>query len=154
MCIWFPAKSYNILCFFNFQCFGHHSRFSATPFTTYPNVWRFWLGWVVYGVVEKHWKWWPACMEATEAHFFAQESSSTHRIWVRFHRIWVRFHRNWVGHTRFEFVNSIPGETNSNPVGRTWFLWKKLSLCGFRSMLKIENVWNIVEPGQELGPDK
>ena len=38
--------------------------------------------------------------EATEAHFFAQESSSTHRM-------------------------------NSDPVSRTQFLWKKVSLRGF-----------------------
>ncbi len=29
--------------------------------------------------------------------------------------------------------NSIPVETNSNPVGWTWFLWKKVSLRGFRT---------------------
>ncbi len=60
-------------------------------------------------------------MEATEAHFFAQELSSTHRFSVHPHI----------------FSNSIPGETNSNHVvpnwknvHQTWFLCKKVSLCG------------------------
>ena len=52
--------------------------------------------------------------EATEAHYFPQKLSSTHRNWV------------W------------PTETNSNPVGWTWFLHKKVSLCSFRSVL----VWH------------
>ncbi len=50
------------------------------------------------------------------------------------------------GTTGFEFVctgselkscesNSIPVETTSNPVCQTWFLWKKVSLRGFRSTL-------------------
>ena len=47
--------------------------------------------------------------EATEAHFFVQESSSTVRIWVRFHRNWVRTHRIWV--------------RISNPVRPTQFLF-------------------------------
>ncbi len=46
----------------------------------------------------------PITTEATEAHFSAQESSSTDRIWVCF----------------------------SVSVSRTQFLWKKVSLRGFR----------------------
>ncbi len=56
--------------------------------------------------------------EATEAHFFSQESSSTHRIWVR-------FHRNWVGHTGFEFVS----------VRRTQFLGKWTQLLWKRTQI-------------------
>ena len=68
----------------------------------------------------------PVITEAMEAHLFAQKLSSTHRILVR-------FPRNWVGHElKYCVSNSIPGETNSNPVGRTRFLRKKVSLSGFR----------------------
>ena len=53
------------------------------------------------------------------------------QVWVRFHRNWVRFHRNELKSCA---PNSIPVETNSNPVRRTRFLRKKVSLRGFRSI--------------------
>ncbi len=59
------------------------------------------------------------CTETTEAHLFAQESSSTHRIGVQ----------SCVS-------NSIPVETNSNPVHRTQILWKKVSVHGFRTYVR------------------
>ncbi len=89
-------------------------------------------------------------LDPQDLNSFPQELNWTHRIWIC-------FPRNWVGPTGFEFVpeetnsypvrpnsipvetnsnpvrpNSIPVETNSNPDGRTRFLWKKVSLRGFR----------------------
>ena len=61
-------------------------------------------------------------------------------------------HRNQVWRTGFEFVspgieldaqdpNSIPVETNSNPDGRTRFLYKKVSLRGFRT--RSQKSWSL-----------
>ena len=62
-----------------------------------------------------------------------------HRNRVRFYRNWVYFHRNWVGHT------GIARETNLKSVSWTWFLWKKVSLLGFRTHLKIDQMSNLCE---------
>ena len=64
---------------------------------------------------------------------FLQKLSSSHRIRVHFYRNELKICE----------PNLISVETNSNPVpansvsvSRTWFLWKKVSLCGFR------NIWS------------
>ncbi len=53
--------------------------------------------------------------EATEAHFFPQESSSAHRFAVGFPKDQVQL-------TDLQFMNS-------NPMSQTRFLCKKTSLC-------------------------
>ena len=83
-----------------------HTETSICLTWCYKNI--FWYCFLIAAFAPKQISWmtkttlkqcYPAdTTEATEAHFFAQESSSTHRIWVR-------FHRNWVGRTGFEFVS-------------------------------------------------
>ncbi len=61
--------------------------------------------------------------ETTEAHPFAQESSSTHRNWVPFLGRWIPFLGRWTPSLGRWIL--LLGK-------RTWFLCEKVSLCGFR----------------------
>ena len=63
---------------------------------------------------------------------FPQELSWTHRIGVHLYGNWDRSVSCDSDGNVSSDSNSIPGETNSNPVHRTWFLCKKVSIHGFR----------------------
>ncbi len=62
---------------------------------TFLNSYNAELFWGILTSIQCNIAWTPPIhTEATEAHFFAQESSSTHRFIVWLHRISVSFHKN------------------------------------------------------------
>ncbi len=75
--------------------------------------------------------------EATEAHFFTQESSSTHRFQGHFPSNGIRSPAAEFISPATEFIsNSISVEMNSMPVSRTRFLCKKASFRGLRNPME------------------
>ncbi len=91
---------------------------------------------------EHKWCWWyqyygdhggsPFC---TEIEFDSQDRSSSVQKLSSTHRIEVHLYRTGflcAQLRRWGKLNLILGETNCKSVSLTWFLWKKMSLRGFR----------------------